>query len=777
MNHKLQRLTVPVVFFFSGMAGLVYQIIWMRLIYPFFGITTHTVIVITSAFMTGLGLGSIIATKIVRKGQNNLLIYGVLELIIGITAVFMPHIFKLIEQIYLNSSLINLTGSWLLVFKFIVVFTAILIPTTAMGITLPVLVEFSKNSGGTLSKRLSRLYSINTFGAMTGALVTGFFLIELFGLGGTNRLAAAISITLGICALLISKSVKTNFKKTDMVKYEVLHANLLLTPNQRNFLITAFAFSGTISMAYETTWVRLLTPYTGTYVYAFSIILTVILFGIAFGSMLYKSLSKYFNYPTISFSLLEYLIGISTFASLAIMSLPVVVPVELRLFFVLVPPSILMGLIFPIISSVSINSGVSNTNMRSIARTNRKVYFWEKSEGSFIGFIYGANTLGCTLGPLLTGFLLLPIFGTVRTILILSTTNIIIALAALLVSDLGKIRKIFFTSLYLFSSLSLLWILTYRHWSLLQGNYKLILNKFVKEDYKYSYLEDETASVIAGKSPDGRSYHLLVDGIGMSIYSDVTKLMAHLPITIHPKPKEFLIICFGIGTTYRSALTYDIDVDAVELVPSVVSMFPIFFNDTDRILSNPRGRIIINDGRNYLKTTGRRYDIVQIDPPPPVNSAGTTILYSKDFYKDAKSVLKEGGFVFSWIYKGTTAEDLKILIKTFSDSFTYAYIFKSPKNDGYYLLGSVNPVEINSDKIHGVLDQNPDAKRDLNENNFWDSERILSLYMGDNGFIDTLTGNAKTVTDDQPITEYFLIRNLLKNLRQSGSGAVDEFDL
>jgi spermidine synthase len=152
---------------------------------------------------------------------------------------------------------------------------------------------------------------------------------------------------------------------------------------------------------------------------------------------------------------------------------------------------------------------------------------------------------------------------------------------------------------------------------------------------------------------DGMRKRLLVNGIGITRLTPITKVMAHLPLAfLQNKPVSSLVICFGMGTTYRSLLSWNIEATAVELVPSVVDAFAYYFDDADLILNNPMGKIVIDDGRRFLMRTSETFDVITIDPPPPVEAAGSSLLYSEEFYDLVKLHLNEGGILQQWFPYG-----------------------------------------------------------------------------------------------------------------------------
>lgn len=286
------------------------------------------------------------------------------------------------------------------------------------------------------------------------------------------------------------------------------------------------------------------------------------------------------------------------------------------------------------------------------------------------------------------------------------------------------------------------------------------MDRFKKSgNFTYQYVEDEAANTLAYKSADGKDYGLLVDGQGMSVMVDETKLMAHLPLLVHPNPKNMLVICFGMGTTFRSALSYGIQVDAVELVPSVPKTFPVFFKDAQEVLANPNGRIFINDGRNFVRLTKNTYDVIQVDPPPPVNSAGTTVLYSKEFYEDGKKILTDNGLFIQWLFYGTRNDDFQMLVRSFIDVFPYVSVFSSPRQIGLYLIGSKNPIPPMDTRHVAKKLQNKKVFDDLNEWGAWDATNLPTLFMGNRTLLEKYSQGAKPVTDNNPRTEYFLLRH------------------
>jgi spermidine synthase len=269
---------------------------------------------------------------------------------------------------------------------------------------------------------------------------------------------------------------------------------------------------------------------------------------------------------------------------------------------------------------------------------------------------------------------------------------------------------------------------------------------------------DYAASVIS--AGEGLSKALLVNGIGVTGLVPITKFMAHLPLAFHTgEPESALVICFGMGTTYRSVLSWGIKTTAVELVPGVRDAFAFYYADADRVLSNPKGSIIIDDGRRYLNRTGDKYDVIVIDPPPPAEAAGSSLLYSEDFYALAKEHLMPNGILQTW-FPGGSVKTGQAVLRSLRESFPHLRCFKSPGKSGMLILASLEPIADLTPSQLAMAMPNA-AVDDLLE---WSASRDLPAYLAVialNAFsieqeLDPDPGIR--ITDDHPYNEYFLLR-------------------
>ncbi len=259
---------------------------------------------------------------------------------------------------------------------------------------------------------------------------------------------------------------------------------------------------------------------------------------------------------------------------------------------------------------------------------------------------------------------------------------------------------------------------------------------------------------------------LWVGGVSMTLLTVDAKLMPILPLIARPESDRALVVAFGMGTAFRSALIAGLETDAVELVPSVPKMFGHYYADADAVLADPRGEVFIADGRNHLELSTERFDIILTDPPPPIQSSGVSVISSLEYYQQGLEHLTPGGVMMQWTPYGTTESDLKEHIRTFASVFAHVTAIRGPGGYGFYMLGSQDAVEMDPGAIASVLER-PGVLADISssfdsptttvdgwtkviDDHIWMSDDTLRRYAGDGPLI----------TDDEPRPEYFLLRGL-----------------
>jgi spermidine synthase len=501
-------------------------------------------------------------------------------------------------------------------------------------------------------------------------------------------------------------------------------------------MVVLLFLTGLTSMGMEVVWVREFTPYLGTVVYAFAGILCVYLAATFIGSRIYRYWSSRRGGDSVGESpILWTLLALCALFPLVLSSPDIHLSKGLRglrMVLGIAPFTGLLGFLTPML--VDRRSG---------------------GDPGKAGSAYAVNVLGCILGPLLAGFLLLPYWSERWSLIVLSLPWLIFGLRAL--RPLPRFSLAASVSAYALVPLAGLLI-------------------FSAKGYDESYtdgrvLRDSTATVIA--TGDGMDKELLVNGYGMTSLTPITKMMAHLPLAFldHP-PQDALDICFGMGTTFRSLLSWKIHATAVELVPSVPQMFSYFHDDGAELLKSPMGHVVIDDGRRYLERTTQQYDLITIDPPPPVEAAGSSLLYSEEFYAAARKRLRRGGILAQWLPEGDD-EDFAAVARALRNSFPYVRVFGSVDGWGFHFLASEQPLpHLTAEDLQRKLPG--DAATDLTE---WDPPPsgpavflAFDTVLQNEVAIETLIApspGTPALRDDRPINEYYALRRRIRHWRKT----------
>lgn len=750
MQLKSPRI-IYFLFFASGAAGLIYEIVWSRLLVLIFGSTTNSIVAVIAAFLGGLAIGSLLFGQIADKLPPKKLIktYSLLEIGIGLSATSTLVLLEVIKLIYANFSNGSEVSFGLLLIKFTLTIVILSIPTILMGATLPILVRFAQFQNQSQGKSVSLLYAINTLGGVVGVLISAFILIEILGLQNSLLFAVAVNLTIGMLASLI----RAKDQNQKIKKLENLQLIQIITPD-RLIIFVAFFLSGLISIAYEVLWSRIFTPTMGTLIYAFATVLAIYILGIGIGSLLYERFVKIIKGKNLAFAICEAGIGIFAIASV-ILTHKFVVDNAARIAAIVLPATILMGLTFPAVVALL------SDNKQSLRSSSLRIAGL-KHTGKIVGASYFANTAGSITGGFLASFFFIPIFGSSPSIIILASLNLTIALIFILREKTSLIRYMALSITLIFITFGF-WLLYFKGDRLTQYTTDLQILTAKINKLQYVFKEDEVASVFAFRDPKNNDQGLFIDGVSTTARVSETRFMAHIPITMHKNPQKVLVIAFGMGTTFRSSLAQNLETDAIELVPSVPHFMHFFHPDADLVLANPKGKVIINDGRNYALLTNQKYDIVTIDPPPPFNAAGTTVLHSKEFYTDLVKILEPGGIVSQWIYyNGSQEDDIAMAVKSFLDVFPHVLAFqKTGSVGGIFLQGSLVPLD--PERIDRLF-QDEEAASDLAE--------VIDVKPGetlkDNVTIELIGNresllkkfaNSPSVSDKHPRTEYFKLRH------------------
>jgi len=705
-------------FLVSGFCSILYEIVWLRLAMAQFGVTSALASIVISVFMAGLGLGSWGSGRLIRKYEMRvrvpaLRLYALAELLIGMSALLVPYQLlwgrKLLEWIGASSSWAYYLGSgtWI---------ALTLVPWCAcMGATIPVAMLAIRRRDPERSQRsFSYLYLSNVLGAVIGATFP-LLLIELYGFRDTLKIGAACNGLLALSAMLLSlgRTEPSGPVRTEPATKGVASR----ASSQGNRPLALLFLTGLTSIGMEVVWIRQFTPYLGTVVYAFASILATYLVSTFIGLQIYRLWSRRNRREG---NLIWVLLGLFALLPLLAANPGIHISRLLRLIVGIAPFSGVLGFLTPLL-----------------------VDRWSVGDPARAGKAYAVNVLGCILGPLLSGFLLLPLISERWVLFVFSLPWLLMA-----VRPAGSSGK------------RLDW----------QGgiSYAVVLSAlalvFTQKSYEDQFgqsevLRDNTATIVA--MGEGRNKHLRVNGVGITGLTPITKFMAHLPLAFldHP-PKNALVVCFGMGTTYRSLMSWDIPVTAVELVPSVPRVFGYFHVDGPALLRSPLSHVVIDDGRRYLERTYEQYDVITIDPPPPVQAAGSSLLYSKEFYAIINRRLRPGGILQQWL-PGGDAVVRAAVARALKESFPYVRVFHSAEGWGYHFLASENPLP---DPTAAELARRlpPKAAIDFLE---WGPETTPEGQFADvlkrEISLDELIQQAPAASalrDDRPVNEYYLVR-------------------
>jgi spermidine synthase len=426
----------------------------------------------------------------------------------------------------------------------------------------------------------------------------------------------------------------------------------------------------------------------------------------------------------------------------------------LKVVIVLLPLSLLSGACFPLATRI--------IDPRS-----------EEAQGALIAKAYTWNTAGAVAGSLMAGFVIAPLLDYFNSLYLLALLYGVTASLATIGIILSEWKIGQRTAMILVGMLSL--SLTGVAVLAVMGpdNYaKRFHAKYPLYEVVFHKPGLQGVTTVIKKRDEPLAKLLLVNGMGMTVKITDTKMMAHLPMLVHPDPRDTLVICFGMGTTYRSAISYGGTVTVVELVKEVLDAFDHFYRDASRVRAYANGRMVVNDGRNYLKLTRQQYDVITIDPPPPIDAAGVNHLYSREFLELAKAHLKNGGIMAHWIpYPGTLSgvddeATFNMLVQTFADVYPFVLMQRGVHDVGLHVLGSMAPLDISMDRVKQRLS----IKKVVDDLREWDPVP-LDYFQGIRVFQKD-TGASDLVTDDRPRLEFYLLRTW----RQAGKKTfIDNF--
>jgi len=759
--------------FLSGAAGLVYEVVWLRLLGLVFGHTVFAVTSVLAAFMAGLALGAALFGRVIDAQGRALRFYAFLEAGIGLFGLLTPLLLSLAQKGYLALYAVwNLSPLAFSLVQFSLVFVILLVPTTLMGATLPVLSTCVVERLEGVGQTVGRLYGLNTLGAVAGAAAAGFFLLPAIGVRWTIVLTAAVNLGVAAAALALDRGIgqpaprpadRTRAGRQPRSKDEVAVPAGPLLP----LIVYGIGLSGAAAMIYEVAWTRALSLVIGSSVYAFSAMLTTFLAGLAVGSLLFARIWGQRRIDPALFGWLEAAVGLAALSIVPLFDrLPGLVLAVLRRaapspgtalvtqfalsFLVMIVPTTLLGATFPCAVQLC---------ARALPRLGRDV-----------GEVYSANTVGTIAGAALAGFLLIPALGAQVSMTVAAAVNAGVGVAVLLASGGHRSRwggaGLIGVGVLLVAGMTFL-----PRWDsrVMVGGASIYLRQLLAADdpaarfrelaaaRQLVYYREGINATVAVERVDGLTA-LRVDGkVDATNGADMaTQLMlGHLPVVLHPRPERVLVVGLGSGVT-AGAMAQHADVraiDVVELEPAVVEASRFFAAENRGVLRDPRVRVLIGDARNVILAGSARYDVVSSEPSNPW-IAGMANLFSAEFYRLVRDRLADGGVMVQWVHGyALFPRELKMIVNTFLAVFPHATLWHVRGGD-YLLVGAVSPVTLDYAVLERRMAASAQAREDLAAIGVSSPADLLTFFVLDEADLAAFAKGAPLNTDDRPLLEF-----------------------
>jgi len=752
-------------FFLSGFAALLYQVLWFRLLSLILGGSIVTTSTVLAAFMAGLALGARLASSAAPRLRNPLRTYAWLELLVGLTALASPLLLAGVRGLFvaLAPDPVEGTAAGLPLLRGLLAFLVLLVPTTAMGATLPVLVSRFVRRWEESGVRVGSLYAANLWGAVSGVFLAGFFLLPLLGARTSLVIGAAVNFAIALAALHLARRVPAS------PPAEPAPAGPGPSGAAVRGLLALFLITGACSFVYEVLWTRLLVLHLGSSAYAFSLMLTLFLLGLALGGATGGWAADRVRHPAFLLGAVELGVAALTllsllylrllpealetaanfiapeglgFAALSLASALAAAPL-------LLPATFLIGASFPIGAKILIRD--------------------PRTSGEAVGRLYSWNTIGNIVGALAGGFLLLPLLGAQGGMLWTAGLNALTGAVLLLLAAPGRASRLAAAplGLVLFASLA---------WPVSQGNAVLTAGIFAAgNDREILYLEETpqgTVTLTRIREEAGVWKSLDVDGVNVAGTSPglvaIQKLQGHLPLLLHPAPKAVLHIGFGSGGTARAVSTHpEVErIDIVEINPAVLRMAARHLPEVNEgVLEDPRVRVIIDDGRNFLLATGRTYDVILSDAVHP-RYAGNSALYTTDYFREARRRLRPGGLMSMWLpIYGLSPESFKMILASMRAVFpdTSLWYVNSTINEFCIVVGRTGGPGIDVERMTRALAQ-PTVREDLLPVAAAEPLQVLDYLVAQGKDLDVVLEGTPLSRDDRPLVEYLSARSLDRTL-------------
>jgi spermidine synthase len=754
---RSERIAVLGLFFLSGVCGLVYEVVWARELTRVLGVTVHATATVLAAYMAGLALGSFVFGRRIDRARNPVRTYALLELAIGLSALTIPFAFDLARALFASvGDAFGERSALLGVFRSLIALCVLLVPTFLMGGTVPAIARYLVERRESVGWNVALLYALNTLGGAVGVVATGFLLIPNLGLSATTHLAVAGNLLVAAVLLLARIGEGTGPRAV------VPSDDASTTPARYVMLAGAvFAASGFAALAYEVVWTRVLVAHVHNSSYAFSTMLAVFLAGLVLGDALMIRLYDRVAQPIWWLGAVQVAVGISVVAAAGVYA-PVgrigdflsgasrldswgtsVSWMFLQAALVMLPFTVLLGTSFPLVARIV--CGDVGKAGRALAN------------------VYAANTCGAILGALASAFVMIPLLGLRGTLLFLSGLNVLLGAACWLAVEKRSGAR-FALGAVVLAALAL------PHAAIPKS---LFTDVFDDPERRLIYYR-EGASDTTGIWEFARSGHRVVfygdqRGTAGTNTNSLNRTQGHLAHLLHPRPSASLQIGFGVGNTLAAASLHPevLRLDCVELSPHVRETAPYFWTNAG-VLDDPKVRLFVEDGRNYLLRTRERYQVITLEPPNAY-TAGVVDLYTREFYELARDALSDDGVLSQWISAvDHEDEDVRRMVRAVSEVFPEVSLWDMGPLDefgiesptGFLLvIAAKQPFRIDPRELERRMRREP-VRSDLEAIGFARPARLLSLFVAGNAGVRAWTDGATPVTDDFTMVDYASARSV-----------------
>jgi predicted membrane-bound spermidine synthase len=761
---------VLLLFFCSGATALVYEVLWSKYLSLILGSTVQAQTVVLAVFMGGLALGNRLFGRRSASFESPVLVYGILEMIIGIYAFFFPKLYAAADTAFVAIGSNFSTATFLLFcLKLTISILLLLLPTVLMGGTLPLLASWIQRQPGIESgARVGIFYATNSLGAVFGAGLAGFVLVQSLGTVSSLELTGLFNVGIGVAGFILGKRELLYETRPGPSPAAIAPAGPALAQAPFRFGLLV-GFTGAVSMGLEVLFARALAMIAGGSLQAFAIVLMSFILGIGLGSAAISSMSVARRNGVNSICIL--LLGAAAIVVVNIMFIEDWVllysqakyglaanPIGFRWhqaalavmsFIVLGLPAAFLGAVVPL--SIQLLQGAAGRGLEL---------------GDQVGRLLTANTIGAVTGVLVTGFVLMPLLGLRAAIALLALT--LMAVAGWLAYRRSHNRvSTFATGL---AALSFLGILsTGDNWqeTFSSGIFRL-RNVFLTREWLemrkqrsnllyYKDSADATVSVEKSNDASDRGQTTLrINGkTDASSVGDLSTqyLLAHLPMMAKPDAKKVFVLGFGSGVTAGSLLGHPIEQVTIAENCGPVLEASVFFKDLNRgVLTNSRTRIFADDARAVLKLNRDQYDIIISEPSNPW-VAGIGSVFTREFYQIAASRLTEGGIMAQWFHKYEMSDNIVyVVLRTFAAVFPHMEIWDTQDGD-IVLLGSLQPWESGPAQFQKIFER-PEARKDLAAVGLESAVGMWIRQIASQRTAFAIPGDGPIQTDEFPLLEY-----------------------